>query len=55
MIAAREGERREQAFCPQRLERRWRDGEVFEPPLHLRPRQGLIAKLAHGLCGSPLW
>src|SRR5262249_20769968 len=48
MIAAREGERGEQALRPQFLEPRWRDREMFEPPLHLHPAQGLVAKVAHG-------
>ena len=48
MIAAREGDRGEQALRPQLLERRGREGEVVEPPLHLRARQGLVAEVAHG-------
>src|SRR5438552_2561244 len=48
MIAAREGERGEQPLRPQRLERCRREAEVVEPPLHLRPRQGLMAEMAHG-------
>ena len=48
MIAARQAERRDQALRPQLLERRGGEGEVFEPPLHLRARQGLVAEVAHG-------
>src|SRR6266705_1316569 len=53
MIAAREGERGDQALRSQLLERRGREGEVVEPPLHLRPRQGLVAELAHGTAERP--
>src|SRR5439155_3119721 len=48
MIAAGEGERWDQAFCSNLLDIGWRDDEVFKPPLHLRARQGLMAKVAHG-------
>jgi hypothetical protein len=40
MIAAGQGERWDQALRPNFLDIGWRDGEVFEAPLHLRPRQG---------------
>jgi hypothetical protein len=56
MIAAGEGDGWEQTFRPYLLEIGWRDGEVFEPPLHLRARQWLVPKFAHGrpdgLCGE---
>ena len=48
MIATGQGERRDQTLRPQRLERRGREAEVFEPPLHLRPGHGLVAEVAHG-------
>src|SRR6516165_2003947 len=48
MIAAREGDRRDQALCPYLFERCRCEAEVFEPPLHLRARQGLVAEVAHG-------
>src|SRR6266571_8869670 len=48
MIATGEGDWWEQALCPQLLERRWREGEVVESPLHLWPRQWLVAKFPHG-------
>ena len=56
MIAAGQGDRWEQPLRPQLLERRGGEGEVVEPPLHLRTGQGLVAELAHGradgLCGE---
>ena len=48
MVAARQGERGEQALRSQLLELRGSQGEVFEPPLHLRACQGLVPELAHG-------
>src|SRR5262245_54899658 len=55
MIAAGEGNGGDEALCPSLPERRCRDGEVFEPPLHLGTRQWLVPKFAHGpadpLCG----
>src|SRR5262249_51461235 len=48
MIAAGEGKRRDQALCPKLLDIGWRDGEVFQPPLHLRSRQRLIPEFSHG-------
>src|SRR5262245_44783818 len=48
MIAAGEGERGDQALCPNLLDIGWREGEVLQPPLHLGARQGLVAKVAHG-------
>src|SRR5207244_3977608 len=56
VIAAGERERWYQALRPQLLQIRGRDGEVFESPLYLCTRQGLVTKLAHGpadrLCGE---
>ena len=48
MIAAGQGERWHQSLCPQLLERRGREAEVLDPPLHLRAGQGLVAEVAHG-------
>ena len=48
MVAARQGERGEQALCSQRLQIRGCQGEVFESPLHLRACQGLVPEMAHG-------
>src|SRR6516162_5186534 len=48
MIATGEGERGEQALCPQLLKRCWCEREMVEPPLHLRAGQGVVAKVAHG-------
>src|SRR5712692_10547365 len=48
MIATGESERGDQALRPHLLERRGWEGEVLEPPLYLRPCQGLVPEFAHG-------
>ena len=55
MIAARQAERRQEALRSPLFEQRGREAEVVEPPLHLRPRQGLVCRSGASLCAAPLW
>src|SRR5262249_42453356 len=48
MIAAGQGKRGDKTLRPHLFERCGGEGEVFEPPLHLHPGQGLVAEVAHG-------